>query len=158
MEFIPLGKWIRTMSCQILPFKSPLQIASIALRRKVLRIPLGLDFTDQELAEEDQQIHFAYIVKQQVLGVLLLKPQDEQMLKMRQVAVDPTQQGQGIGKSMVAFSEQWAKENGFNTIELNARKTAVPFYLNLAYQIEGSEFEEVGVPHYKMVKKLSSIA
>jgi predicted GNAT family N-acyltransferase len=142
------------MSCQILVFQSPLQLASIALRRKVLRIPLGLDFTQQELDEEHHQIHVAYIADHQVLGVLLLNPQDEQLLKMRQVAVEPNQQGQGIGKAMVGFSEQWAKENGFNTITLHARKTAVPFYLNLAYTIEGAEFEEVGVPHYKMFKKI----
>jgi predicted GNAT family N-acyltransferase len=154
MEFIPLGKWIRSMSCQILPFKSPLQIASITLRRNVLRIPLDLDFTQLELDEEHHQIHVAYVSDHQVLGILLLKPINAHIIKMRQVAVDPTQQGQGIGKSMVAFSEQWAKENGFNTIELNARKTAVPFYLHLAYQIEGSEFKEVGIPHYKMFKKL----
>lgn len=142
------------MQILVLPYQSPLQIASISLRRNVLRIPLGLDFTQQELDEELHHIHVAYVSDHQVLGILLLKPINANIIKMRQVAVEPNQQGQGIGKIMVAFSEQWAKENGFKTIELNARKTAVPFYLNLAYQIEGSEFEEVGIPHARMIKEL----
>jgi predicted GNAT family N-acyltransferase len=142
------------MQILVLPYQSPLQIASIALRRKVLRIPLGLDFTQQELDEEHHQIHVACVSDHQVLGILLLKPINAHIIKMRQVAVEPNQQGQGIGKKMVSFSEQWAKENGYKTIELNARKTAVPFYLNLAYEIEGSEFEEVGIPHSRMFKVL----
>jgi predicted GNAT family N-acyltransferase len=39
-------------------------------------------------------------------------------------------------------------------MELNARETAVPFYEKLAYNTEGVRFEEVGIGHFKMTKKL----
>jgi predicted GNAT family N-acyltransferase len=73
---------------------------------------------------------------------------------MRQVAVKNEFQNMGVGKEMVVYAEKWARDNGYKTMELNARKTAVPFYLKLNYSIEGSEFMEVGIPHSKMLKKL----
>jgi predicted GNAT family N-acyltransferase len=39
-------------------------------------------------------------------------------------------------------------------IELHARANAVNFYAKYAYRIVGDEFEEVGIPHFKMIKRL----
>ncbi len=139
---------------KIIEFGSDLYQESIELRRQVLRLPLGLDFNSEELLAENNQIHFVYIQNQKVEGVLLLNPTDNNILKMRQVAVTPEQQGQGIGQKMVNFSEQWGIQNQYKRIELHARKTAVPFYLGLKYELKGDEFEEVGIPHFKMVKNL----
>lgn len=140
--------------CQIVEFASILQIQSIELRRKILRIPLGLDFNKHELEEEKEQIHVVCLKDNNLIGVLLLVKQANGTLKMRQVAVDDNYQGQGIGHQMVMFSEKWALKNKFRTMVLNARKTAVPFYLSMDYLIEGIEFEEVGIPHFKMTKEL----
>lgn len=134
------------------PFGSLRQIQSIALRHEVLRKPLGLQFDPAELKSEDKEVHVVQIQGQKVTGCMLLKPQGIDVLKMRQVAVDAGCQKQGIGKKMVAFAEAYAKQKGYHCIELNARKTAIPFYLNLDYTIEGEDFEEVGIPHMKMVK------
>lgn len=139
---------------KIIEFGSDLYHESIELRRLVLRLPLGLDFNSDELLAENNQIHFVYIQNQKVEGVLLLNPTDNNILKMRQVAVSPEQQGQGIGQKMVNFSEKWGIQNQYKRIELHARKTAVPFYFGLKYELEGDEFEEVGIPHFKMVKNL----
>ncbi len=136
---------------KILPFNSELQLKSIELRREILRIPLKLNFTLEELANENNQIHIGAILNNEIVGVLLLK-QIENTLKMRQVAVDLNFQNKGIGKKMVNFSENYAKKNGFKLIELNARITAVPFYNQLNYEIEGEIFEEVGIKHLKMIK------
>jgi predicted GNAT family N-acyltransferase len=40
------------------------------------------------------------------------------------------------------------------SIELHARETAVPFYLNLKYLAIGNQFFEVDIPHFKMTKEL----
>jgi predicted GNAT family N-acyltransferase len=142
------------MICKLLEFGSAQHRASIELRRQVLRIPLGLDFEQEDLDAEHSQYHFACIDGEEIAGILLFKVMREGPLKMRQVAVREDLQGKGIGKMLVQFSEQWATENKFMSIELNARKTAVPFYTALGYDVEGTEFSEVNIPHYKMVKKL----
>jgi ribosomal protein S18 acetylase RimI-like enzyme len=46
-------------------------------------------------------------------------------------------QGQGIGKMLMKTAEQWAKEKGSNSIELNVyefNKTALAFYQSLGYE------------------------
>jgi predicted GNAT family N-acyltransferase len=76
------------------------------------------------------------------------------VVKMRQVAVDPHTQGTGVGRILVEASEAKARELGYAEIELNARETAVPFYLKLGYEVVGETFGEVGLPHKKMRKSL----
>jgi predicted GNAT family N-acyltransferase len=71
---------------------------------------------------------------------------------MRQVAVAAAMQGKGVGARLVAASEDFAKEHGFQKITLHARETAVLFYERIGYQKIGERFEEVGIPHFKMEK------
>ena len=46
------------------------------------------------------------------------------------------------------------KENNYNSLECNARESAIPFYESLGYQKIGNQFFEVKIPHYKMIKSL----
>lgn len=143
------------VECKLIEFGSEEYKHSIELRRKVLRKPLGLDFTPNDLNAEHDQFHFAIFDNGILIGILLLKTMKDispSILKMRQVAIDPEYQSKGFGSILVRFSEQWAIESGFNLIELNARNTAVQFYKNLDYKEVGNEFLEVNIPHIKMIK------
>lgn len=143
-----------SISCRIVPFHSALQKQSILLRDEVLRKPLNLSFTEEELNAEGEQIHIVAIHNEQVVGVLLLVPKPNSIIKMRQVAVKPEIQNMGIGAKMLTFSEKIALQKGFLKMELHARETAVPFYLKHQYRVEGDTFMEVGIPHFKMFKNL----
>jgi GNAT superfamily N-acetyltransferase len=74
---------------------------------------------------------------------------------MRQVAVLPQLQGQGIGTMLVQYSENLARQAGFQRMILHARETAVPFYEKLGYARVGNLFEEVTIRHWKMEKHLA---
>ena len=143
---------MENIEIQIVEFNSVLQKKSIELRTKILREPLGLAFTAEELAEEVNQIHIVATNKEAVIGVLVLKIMSDTLLKMRQVAVDFDFQKIGIGKKMIEFSEEYAKSNNYKKLELHARDVAKEFYLMLGYDIVGDEFMEVGIPHSEMVK------
>jgi len=125
----------------------------IELRYIILRKPLGLNYTEEQLAAEKDEFHFAAFDGDKLVGCLLMKAIGNDEIKMRQVAVDEDYQGKGVGKSLVLFSEKFAAENGFSLITLHARKTAVPFYEKLGYKIVGEEFIEVTLPHFKMKKE-----
>lgn len=127
---------------------------AVDLRYAVLREPLGLNFTREQLLAEARDIHLVYYTDAMVLGTMMLTPTDNGHIKMRQVAVDEQYQGAGIGAKMVEFAEAYSLDLGFHHMEMHARKTAVPFYLKLGYQIVGEEFMEVTIPHYKMEKDL----
>lgn len=127
---------------------------SIILRDIVLRKPLGMQYLAEDLAAEFDSFHLVLKDKEEVVACLVMKPIDHKIIKMRQVAVHPSRQGQNIGRQLVEFSEVFSKSKGFEIIELHARKTAVPFYLKLNYTIIGDEFLEVNIPHFKMIKNL----
>ena len=137
-------------------FATPEYDETVKLRYKILRKPLGRDFSEDQLAEEYADFHLAAYTNDWILrGCLVLTPKDDKVLKMRQVAVDDTVQQTGVGRQLVEASEAFGRANGFATMELNARHTAVPFYQKLNYDIVGEQFEEVGIAHFKMMKQLS---
>lgn len=142
------------MSITPIAFASPEYDEAIALRYAVLREPLGLSFTPEQLAEEWSDTHLAaFHPSGNIIGILVLSPLDEQTVKMRQVAVAPELQGRGVGAALVEYAEQVAQEAHFKKMVLHAREGAAPFYLRLGYQIIGERFEEVSIPHFKMEKK-----
>jgi N-acetylglutamate synthase-like GNAT family acetyltransferase len=137
-------------------FATPEYDETVKLRYNILREPLGLDFTEEQLAAEYSDFHLAAYDDAWILrGCLVLTPKDGKVLKMRQVAVDNIVQSKGIGSLLVKASEVYARAKGYDKMELNARDTAVVFYQKLGYNTEGGMFEEVSIPHFKMVKKIN---
>ena len=144
------------INCVPIEYASPEMHEALALRKKVLRIPLGLEFFCDDIQDEWDSFHLAAITENEdLVGVLVLKPQQHGIVKMRQLAVQPECQQGGIGKKLVLFSEVFAKYKDFSRIELHARMEAVPFYLKLGYLQEGKTFKEVGIDHVFMYKDLS---
>ena len=125
----------------------------LSLRDRILRKPLGMNLYDEDLSQDEKDIHIGAFIGEKLVGCILISLY-KKTLKMRQVAVDDTYQGQGIGSEMVRYSEKYANENGYNKITMHARKKSVSFYKKLSYSTVGDEFTEVGVPHYKMEKIL----
>ncbi len=129
---------------------------AIALRYEILRKPLNLQFTFEQLAAEKHNYHFGYYIDDKLIACLMLVPEAGGNIKMKQVAVANEWQRKGIGAKLVLVAEEFAVENGFNLIYCNARDSAVPFYKKSGYTIKGEMFAEVSIPHYYMEKKLNS--
>lgn len=137
------------------PFGSAPYALTVALRHEVLRIPLGLAFTLDQLASESGSHHLAaFDDAGHILGCLMLTPHSSGEVQMRQVAVKPEMQGTGLGRSLVVEAERKARELGFTRMMLHARDVAIGFYARLGYTREGDLFTEVGITHQQMAKKL----
>jgi predicted GNAT family N-acyltransferase len=128
--------------------------ATVKLRRQVLREPLGLDFAPADLSNEASDHHLIASEDGKLAACLILVPLEGGTIKMRQVAVEPGLQGRGIGRELVRFAEEFAREHGFTRMTLHSRATAVPFYEKLGYECVGDEFVEVTIPHWEMRKAL----
>jgi GNAT superfamily N-acetyltransferase len=133
---------------------SSLYQAAVFLRNEVLRRPLGLAFSPEQLAAEVGSIHLSAYDEHTLLGCLNLLPLPDGEIKMRSVAVRPDLQRAGVGTALIKHSELLATQEGFRRMMLHARETAVPFYQRLGYVIEGERFEQVTLPHFKMYKIL----
>jgi predicted GNAT family N-acyltransferase len=132
----------------------PEYLLSLILRYKILRIPLGLTFTRADLARDTDDIHMGAFEGDTILASLILTDSGDRSVQMRQVAVDDTYQGKGIGRELALHAETYAKGKGFTLMHCHARAVAVPFYLRLGYHTLGDEFTEVGIPHFHMEKAL----
>jgi predicted GNAT family N-acyltransferase len=128
---------------------------TVALRQTVLRTPLGLVFTAEQLAAERHDFHFAALRGTETVGCFVLSPVDAGTFKLRQVAVASACQGQGIGRQMMVKMEDFALQQSIFRIILHAREPVVPFYEKLGYHGVGKRFMEVGIPHWRMEKTLS---
>ena len=127
---------------------------SLLLRERILRKPLGLMLTAQDVNKEDKQLHFGLFEKHTLLACVLFKPINSSVIKLRQMAVDESLQGQGLGRKLIQFAEKNVKGLGFDEIEMAARDSAIKFYQHLGYQTTGEIFEQAGVPHIKMYKMI----
>ncbi|THU37316.1 GNAT family N-acetyltransferase [Niastella caeni] len=126
----------------------------VQLRNDILRRPLGLQFTPEELEKEKEEILIGAFEEEKMLGCCMLIKEDPASVRLRQMAVLNNLQGKGIGRALMQFAENIARDRGFQKITMHARKTAVGFYEKLGYNVCGQEFEEVTIPHYIMEKRL----
>jgi predicted GNAT family N-acyltransferase len=127
----------------------------VRLRHQILRQPLGLDFSPEELAAEKDEILMASFEDDEMLGCCMLtRTDDADTLRLRQMAVPKTLQGKGIGAALLLFAENIARDKGYRKITMHARDTAIGFYERSGYHLNGDKFLELGIPHHVMEKLL----
>ncbi len=126
---------------------------AVKLREDILRKPLGSFFTEEELEDEKNHIHIIGMIASEIIASAVLVPQGA-FLKMQRVVVSDHLRRKNIGSQMMAFCESQAKKKGFLIMYCHARDSAVNFYLNNSYKREGEYFDEDGIPHLKMVKRI----
>jgi N-acetylglutamate synthase-like GNAT family acetyltransferase len=126
----------------------------VHLRNEILRKPLGLVFTEEELEKEKDDILMGAFEDERLLGCCLLSPMDKMTVRLRQMAVPNNMQGKGVGRALMIFAENIARDLGYRKLCMHARTTARGFYEKLGYAVAGDEFMEVTIPHYIMEKAL----
>ena len=142
------------MALKIIDHGTPEYKQVIKLRNDILRRPLGLTFTDEELEKEKHNLHIAAFEDEQMLGCCMLVEEAPHTVRLRQMAVINDLQGKGIGRALMQFAENLARDRGYRKITMHARKNAVGFYEKMGYRKFGDEFQEITIPHYVMEKEL----
>jgi predicted GNAT family N-acyltransferase len=145
---------IPNMAIQIIDHGSKEYKQMVELRYNMLRKPLGLSFTDDELEQEKEDILIGCFDDGKLEACCLLTKTGPKTLRLRQMAVVSGLQGKGMGRVLLQFAENIAHDNGYKKITMHARKTAIGFYEKLGYRVTGEEFTEVTMPHFVMEKDL----
>ncbi|MBA2328159.1 MAG: GNAT family N-acetyltransferase [Flavisolibacter sp.] len=126
----------------------------IELRLNVLLEPIGVPATYIEREQEKDDLLIGAFNEDIIVGCCVLTPGNKDVIQLRQMAVLTALHGKGVGAAIVEFAEDIAASNGFKILMMHARSVVVDFYRKCGYEIVGDEFEEVGIKHYKMQKKL----
>lgn len=134
----------------------PIYRHALRLRNELLRLPLGLNLMDEALADEVNQRHFGLVdTNGRLLACLVVVPGQTGQAKIRQVAVDESFQGQGLGRQLMLAVEQQLAQDQITLVTLHAREAVRPFYEKLGYTVHGEPFTEVGILHLDMHKRLA---
>jgi GNAT superfamily N-acetyltransferase len=142
------------MALKLIDHGSPEYLQMVQLRNDILRKPLGLTFQPEELEKEKEDILIGAFEEDKMLGCCMLIKTEPGTVRLRQMAVLNNLQGKGIGRALMQFAENIARDRGYRRITMHARKSATGFYEKLGYVISGDEFVEVTLPHVTMEKQL----
>jgi predicted GNAT family N-acyltransferase len=126
----------------------------LELRFRVLREPLGFTRKDVAFPFEEESLHLVAIEGGEVVGCVLFHPESADHGRLFQMAVTPLRQRSGLGAALVNALEAQLRARGYREVHLHARTHVVPFYERLGYSTFGEPFDEVGVPHRHMRKRL----
>ena len=126
----------------------------VALRYEIMRKPLGLSFSAEELAKEKNDLLIGAFDEEEMTGCCILTDISNGNVKLRQMAVLKNMQGKVVGQTIIQFAENIARDKGYQTLTMHARDTAIGFYEKYGYKVEGEGFMEVNIPHHIMQKKL----
>jgi ribosomal protein S18 acetylase RimI-like enzyme len=126
----------------------------VKLRDDILRKPLGLSFSPEELELEKDNMLIAAFEEERILGCCMLLEEQPRICRLRQMAVLNDLQGKGIGRALMNFAENLARDRGYSIVRMHARLNSVGFYEKVGYKVKGEQFIELTIPHYVMEKIL----
>ncbi len=144
----------RNMALKILDHGSFEYQQMVKLREDILRKPLGLGFAPEELELEKDNMLIGAFEEEDMLGCCMLVEENRDTVRLRQLAVLNDLQGKGIGRALMGFAENLARDRGYKILSMHARKGTTVFFEKMGYKITSDEFMEITISHYIMEKKL----
>jgi predicted GNAT family N-acyltransferase len=135
-------------------FASDLMRAAFQLRHEVFVDEQGVP-RELEMDELDPcATHLVAIRDDRVVGTLRMLEHDG-AAKIGRVAVCAAARRSGIGARLMDRAAAIAVGRGFAEIVLHAQVEVTGFYRRLGYVEEGDRFDEAGIPHIAMRKKIA---
>jgi predicted GNAT family N-acyltransferase len=131
-----------------------LRAEAYALRRRVFveeqRVPEDLERD----ALDDAAFHAVALDGGRCVGTGRLVRQAGGVGRMGRMAVDAAHRRGGVGARVLAALEERARADGLHEIELHAQQYVEAFYRRHGYAAVGDVFQEAGIDHVVMRKKL----
>lgn len=149
-----MNKKCSDLKIMFVDYNSEDYLSNLKLRQKILRDPLGLSFTKEELENDSKMIHISVFDKNDKVVATAELNYLKDKYQLRQLAVDKDYQHFGVGSKILNFCEKYAKRVNIGTIICNARQEAVEFYAKHGFEVKGNYFLEHTIPHIKMEKRV----
>ena len=84
----------------------------------------------------------------------MIVEENPEKAQLRQMAVLNSLQGKGVGRALILFAENLARDRGFKTMFMHARKNTTSFFEKMGYKTCSNEFIKLTIPHIEMEKEL----
>ena len=130
-----------------------------AIYKDALKIRYAVFVNEQGVSEEeeidsleDKTEHVVLYVDGKPVATARIYNLGENTFKVQRVAVHKDARGIGYGAVIMTEAEKRIHELGGHKVTLGAQNSAIPFYEKLAFNVEGEEFMDAGIPHHTMSK------
>ena len=124
------------------------------IRRKVFqeeqKVEVELDFDGKD--KVCPQL-IAYLNKEAV-GTARIRYLDEKTAKIERLAVLYKARGKGIGKKIMQKALEFIANENIPQVTINAQEYIKNLHQQLGFKQVGEVFQEAGIPHVKMIKRL----
>ncbi len=127
--------------------------ACFDIRRAVFIEEQGVTEEEEWDGLEDQCIHFIALDGETPAATIRVFLEDS-TAKVQRVAVMESHRGTGLGQLIMTTVLDTLTLRGAKFAKLEAQVYAIPFYERLGFAAEGPEFDDAGIPHRLMTRKL----
>ena len=122
------------------------------IRRVVFIIEQNVPQEEEWDGKDNDSWHWLASDREDVpIGTARLLP-DGQIGRM---AVLENHRGTGVGAALLEAAVEKARHLGMRNVFLNAQSHALGFYEKLGFVSEGDEFDEAGIPQFRMTRTLA---
>ncbi len=128
---------------------------TIDIRNDAFRKPQGLNIRDEDLSGDKDVDMYAGFIDGEMMSTVFLTHVDDTTAQVKAVIVTDNYKGSGLGKYLMDFIEDKAKEKGYKKMMLMGRVSVEKFYEKLGYHTTSDEpFDYYQTPHVYMEKRL----
>lgn len=129
-------------------------VAIAAIRKSVFQEEQGVDpALDFDSYDQVSEQLIAYL-DNQCVGTARIRYLDEKIAKIERLAVLPTARGLGIGKKIMEKAIDVIACQNISEVVIHAQEYVKGLHQQLGFHEVGEVFEEAGIRHVKMIKKL----
>ena len=127
---------------------------SIDIRNEAFRKPWGLDIRDEDLSgDKDMEMYGGYL-NDKMIATIFLTEDNESTARIKSVAILEDYRKYGLGRYLMDYVENIAKEKGYTSVNLMGRVSVEDFYKKLGYGTISEPYDHYTIPHVDMRKNL----
>ena len=129
----------------------------LGIRLKVFVEEQGVD-PSLEIDDKDEPEsgceHFLLIEGGRPIGTFRAYFEDERTVHLQRFCLLPEARGYGFGREALRFTEGYYTAKGASKITFGAQVSAIGFYERCGYMVVSGVFDDAGIPHRTMEKRL----
>jgi len=124
--------------------------ACFNIRNQVFTNEQNVDPKIERDSKEAVATHFLAFSDKMPVGTARFFKVNEDSAKISRVAVLSKYRGKQIGKVLINEIIEYSKKLGISTLILSSQSSVIEFYERFGFRVQGEEFLEANIPHYKM--------
>jgi predicted GNAT family N-acyltransferase len=142
------------VSLEVRPTAGPAEFEqAMELRREVFVVEQEVEEAEEFDGREDECVHVVAVDGGRVIGCCRLLPEGD-VVKLGRMVVASGRRREGVAEALLAESDVQAAGLGASRITLSAQTYVTDLYEKAGYAVTSEPFDEVGIEHVRMEKRL----